>query len=937
MEYEKPVQPPPAIVISVKDFAGQFGLSPDRVDRVVEARRLAIDKIDQYVAGLNAGREAPVGCFAADKELSFRIDRSSTLATAVTQALKLPDERLLTPGSIDFLINANRSNQPLVEKLTELRDSLAKGGPVPAAPIGAAIALKSAEGLRYEMLQNQALIDMLHALPDSLLNAKGKDNRDQILVLAGRIAVHKEAQALGLEIERDNAILRLRAEDGALPILQELNPRLETLGQVAQRARKLNLPEPQLQSVERIAEQARAQSAESTVDASRRAAQIAEMRGDGAGAMRYLNAAKSLVERHAAPEKREAELSEVREQARFLISRTVSADLVKGVGFADFRKSCEQFFSGPELEVVTAQSLLRAAQLHRNQQLMKGIDDQSDKFGKECYARAAASYEKALSGLGYASSAKALTLDERVCAYEASNFLLERALTEGNKEQVAKLVEYRRAGIQGALEPEQRSQEQALKVRLARAVFEAPAKYGPEISQYLGVPEGLGDREARSRLLDLVKTRMGEIGRELDALAGKENASPRSQRTLYQDISDAQVATSRMLVHGVVALRGSAEEKLDYYRQLDGLNGAILKSEQELIDRLKREAAELEKARGAAVGRQAMIDDRITVLKAEIRARELSAATILVQQAEVALHGNHPELTRAAKELIERAERFGEAHPGIQRLAKTFRESNNPGSLQAAVEEFLAEVNKDYPPYVLGAMIAAGILGAAAGYGAWKSGRGALYGFMAASCLTLGATKLYYGAQGWDQVQAAYQTGLSPHSPSQDFLNVLYLGADLAQTWPLIPAALGIWALARMRGRKEEIASEVAAVDDAQAKTILEKGAAILAAAGREGVEFGKALVSLADPRTFTFWLLAATIGTASYQVFGSDLPGSVQQEQMTKLGWELMQTLSIAIIYDRIAANLAGNKKGRDAAKDIVAALNGAEPQQEQPKNEPN
>ena len=104
-------------------------------------------------------------------------------------------------------------------------------------------------------------------------------------------------------------------------------------------------------------------------------------------------------------------------------------------------------------------------------------------------------------------------------------------------------------------------------------------------------------------------------------------------------------------------------------------------------------------------------------------------------------------------------------------------------ALIAAIKEFLAEVNKDYPPDTIAAMIALGLVGL--GFGARYGWKGALHGSMFLSCATLAAVKGYFGLQGLPEVAAAWETHYSSFGALQSSINGGYLWADVVQAIPL--------------------------------------------------------------------------------------------------------------------------------------------------------
>lgn len=933
-------QDPPAIVRTVEpdapviasgELLKSFGISNAQLTAKLDALQYeSLGKIGDFIGDLNQHSSDAIR-FRSGEGLSVRVMTETPMIKVVAEALRFNSPELVTIDHVKALRQANAGGDPeAIAALDQLAAQFSKGREaIGGVTIAQETDLKiiSGESLRLQMMQTEMTIQLLDAIPGGMLTTGGQLSRNQAIQAGKAANIHYEVQAIALEAERGNAEQLRSAQNGTMKPLTNyevrLDPAIVRLQQLVEQAQSpgIRMSAEQQQHIQDLARGVREQRALAYYDASEAASVVSVQGGKGATVIEHLRAAQQLVEQ--LPEAPQTEVRRISLQKRVNenASLALAREILHGTDQNAVEAMARTLFAPGFAEQALAEGYVRASQLHYASQYQG-----SDSFQaaiKKSYEKAHEYYDEALAALGVRVNdgfvAPYLNSEQRVVVRHAVDALLERALTEYSPQDVENLWNVRAKLI--AAEPKESKDrlEAAFDVRVARAMFEHPERCPEAISAHFGVGK-MDLQSLRLHLLSFVESEVKDLKSELQETPPEARNSAEFSERSYE-LGQAEVALSRMLVRGAVSSH-DPEVKLQMFEKLSEFNQATRVEEEAVIAALKSERDEL--ALRAARAQTGLETDALLIrsgaLTADISARELSIAMLVAQQANVALAADEPTLRLKARELVDSLESKADVHPAIRMLVDEFRKEHQQQPLVAALEQFLAEVNKDYPLYTLAAMIGIGALGAAAA-SRWRGSSGALNTYLALSCGLLAGKIVAYPLMGSQQILTAWQTGMSSFNTAQSSLNVAYFFADAMQALPVFGAAAALWALSR---RKDSSGAETPGAQ-AELTANLEKSESLLSKLPHETLEAAKLLLQPLDPRnvgTLNFWLFWGTVGLGGYQIAGGDIPVLDKQEELKILGEQILATLGAAVAYERVGYHLRNSATPAELTQAVVREL---------------
>ncbi len=914
---------PPAIVWSIeqeqsknpvsRELLGQFGLAKDQalLTRMTLIEERGMSEVTNYLKQLNNDPAAPA-TFVADQTLRLSVTKDCSILDLAVLACGVKDAQSLTKAHVSSLRAVNStSDAAVINALDNLVNQFDRSGSElnqQVVKAGVELKLISPEALRYEIKKNEILADILKVLPGERLSDSGRNNLNDLLKFTERIDIHLQVQAISLEQEIENNQTR----SGNLSSQQTISAQailqldsLAALRNLCERAEKSTFPDEQLKKIKDIYKETEVSTIVAYIAGRQRLSEVAESNDDWQLALKHLAVALKLSSERPAEVQAQQDPSLIRESARAIASAAMARDLINGTPQQNLSEVLAPFFTEREGQFMIAQSYLRWSEINRTKQYTEPaqynaqIDERAFAGARRHFERVVTFAESALSDL---AAPEANAAHERFIVRQSLDVLLEHALRQDQIKEVKRLYNLSKALTSIATPEEQEIESLGLNARMLRAVFEHPQRFKKERSDINVLSEftvaDLTLREARVILAQKAESTVSELSSILKRHIDSGDSNEIIKKTDYE-LGQAHVALSRIFVSGSVSPT-DPQEREHYYEKLSSLNQQIATQEKAILKGLKeqRDILREEKLDRADPSSK----PRIEILDQEILARSLSLAQLTVFQAEVALAGNTPKLLRHAQKIVAELETEASEHTAIAKLVSNFRSANQSEPAIAALKEFLAEVNKDYPPYTLAAMIALGMLGAAAG--SWYGRRGALEGFMAISCATLGVVKGYYAIAGLPEVAAAWDTGLSSFNLQQTGLNVAYWTADLMQTAPVAAALIALAALKRQKPI-EQIESQQRL--SSASHLVLNAVTGV----GHESWEALKSAGSLLVPTSFNSAVLYLTIAVAGTQLAQSNLPAVDIQEQLAKIATELGMTVTVAVMQARIVHALwSANQK---------------------------
>ncbi len=531
-------------------------------------------------------------------------------------------------------------------------------------------------------------------------------------------------------------------------------------------------------------------------------------------------------------------------------------------------------------------------------------------------------YHRAASALGIESpsltvtkeKAELLSFSERECAIHSLCGILRDGLERHNQETRNDADAALRTLIDSEPEPARRKElEIDVVTTLAPFVFERTAEFMSSsalLDPVVSAPAGKGlpsELAVRQALIDYLSSEYTRLSDKVERLTIAVKALPDEESlrsALPAELSKSQELASRCsvalnegLAHGVVHAP-TAEEKVRLFERLAQSNERTRSLELEALRDFRRERTAVQKelveigkdTTEVATTRSAVLTGKLTILDAQIQRWSRSVVLTSVYEAKVALQAQEPVLLRRAKSTIEAIPESEREEPAVQRILASFKDDHQSSShLLAACKQFLYESVRDKPLTTFAYMIGLGLLGAA---GAAAIRRGPGQGFLLASSATLGATKLYCLATGFERIRAAYDTALTFSTPLSAGLDGLYLFNDVAQAYLLLGAYRAL-----KSARDSGVTPRLPKLKELPTAALSELGS------------FLKLGASQLDPRSLGFYLIGIPVGLGTYQILTSGLRPEEQMAQLGALAAEVAPILAIALLHDRIKLNLDGAK----------------------------
>jgi hypothetical protein len=872
------------------------------------------------------------------ESLLLKTQHDVPVATFLTAALSLNDPRLITEQHIAELIRTNpQLDQQTKGRLSGFLERENEGSPQ-FIQVGVEVRVQGKDALRYDIIRNEFTEKIISIIPDNALSPQGRRNKEELLNLLESAEIQLNIKSQLLTIEESNRS-RLLPGNEALPYLHQdrldQTPDILRLEELVDRATKSKLPARDVETLQRALSESKKATAASCLATVQQKALRAELSGDlrsslevSAQILTYVTNTESVAER--------TKLLEINGQKlKNLAPKVLAKYLDEADAFSDVTATLQRHLSPKE-------QLFAEAQAHD----IKSIEDQgasaknirtlSNQTASIHKQKAIELYRELIDNQLTTQSApekeRSQTSGPDLTLIKAIDSVLEHGLRHHVIDEIAYAVNAAQKAKLTMTDDYRAIYALALESKCIRACFEHPDRFrenelstlfsqafdiSPEPKSVFSVlrPSAAIDSSWRSALAERSSNNTEVLSAHVESFSSNTEKSNNIAFALYC-LSQSEVALSRVLVSGSVSPL-SASEREKYFHLLTELNSAIREREQATL----RERSELlehvlqnSRAHPTDLGLQVSAH----ALSEELRARTLALAQLSVHQAEVALAGNTPTLLRTAKQLIADLEQDREAHPAIAQLVRSFKEAHESPALIAAIKEFLAEVNKDYPPDTIAAMIALGLVGL--GFGARYGWKGALHGSMFLSCATLAAVKGYFGLQGLPEVAAAWETHYSSFGALQSSINGGYLWADVVQA---IPLGAALVALSRLRreGQSGEDATESSSPRESFAR-----------GAATEVYESAKSALSLLIPNSLNSVILYSTAALVGSQMISSDLPIVDITDQAKHFGREVGVTVAIAVIQARMAeALLRSSKRSRvegsiepdDVAQEIITALN--------------